>query len=295
MSSTLNADSKTFMNEMDRISTPIAEPDKAAMKYPFSFIAGSEDEGWCGEYNTADFTEGLLSEEKCDAGKFPDNIVEFYWLHEGHNDEDAWQLLCKLDNGNFAFYSAWCDYTGFDCQGGMKLIVSKDLKCLFYDGLTEAQRALCLKEKCSPPPRNTKIYRSDISRARDAEPFKWEVPVVPEVKPVAEATRAFIKVWEDGKELILNLDNVNGLEMEALEYAISGLTAQFLTPKGAVKPKKKFYTINICCGTSVTGIDDYFKKRFGNPDKKWELKMKYPGGSSIIRKWGKLEVSFVLH
>ena len=118
---------------------------------------------------------------------------------------------------------------------------------------------------------------------------------MPEAKPVAEATRAFIKVWEDGKELILNLDNVNGLEMEALEYAISGLTAQFLTPKGAVKPKKKFYTINICCGTSVTGIDDYFKKRFGNPDKKWELKMKYPGGSSIIRKWGKLEVSFVLH
>lgn len=288
----MNTDSKTF-DEMDLVSTPIAEPDKAALKYPFSFIAGSEDEGWCGEYNTADFTEGLLSEEKCDAGKFPDNIVEFYWLHEGHNDEDAWQLLCKLDNGNFAFYSAWCDYTGFDCQGGMKLIVSKDLKCLFYDGLTDAQRTTCLKEKLSPPPRNTKIYRSNISRARDAEPVKWEVPVVPEAKPVAEATRAFIKVWEDGKELILNLDNVNGLEMEALEYAISGLTAQFLTPKGAVKPKKKFYTINICCGTSVTGIDDYFKKRFGNPDKKWELKMKYPGG--IIRKWGKLEVSFVLH
>ena len=304
MSSTLNADSKTFMNEMDRISTPIAEPDKAAMKYPFSFIAGSEDEGWCGEYNTADFTEGLLSEEKCDAGKFPDNIVEFYWLHEGHNDEDAWQLLCKLDNGNFAFYSAWCDYTGFDCQGGMKLIVSKDLKCLFYDGLTDAQRTTCLKEKLSPPPRNTKIYRSNISRARDAEPFKWEVPVVPEAKPVAEATRAFIKVWEDGKELILNLDNVNGLEMEALEYAIGGLTAQFLTPKPstpvkpgtkAVKPKKKFYNMNICSlSPSVTGIDDYFKKRFGNPDKKWELRMQF-SGDNFIRKWGKVEVSFVLY
>ena len=306
MSSTLNADSKTFVpvaDEMDRVSTPIAEPDKAALKYPFSFIAGSEDEGWCGDYDTADFTEGLLGEEKCDAGKFPDNIVEFYWLHEGHNDEDAWQLLCKLDNGNFAFYSAWCDYTGFDCQGGMKLIVSKDLKRLFYDGLTEAQRAACLKEKRSPPPRNTKIYRSDISRARDTEPFKWSIPVVPEAKPAAEATRAFIRVWEDGKELILNLDNVNGLEMEALEYAIGGLTAQFLTPKplatamtGAkpVKPKKKFYTINICCGTSVTGIDDYFKKRFGNPDKKWELRMKF-SGTGIVRKWGKVEASFILY
>jgi hypothetical protein len=106
-------------------------------------------------------------------------------------------------------------------------------------------------------------------------------------------------VWENGKELILNLDNVNGLEMEALEFAIGGLTAQFLTPKPAagvkvVKPKKKFYTINICATTSVSGIDDYFKKRFGNPDKKWELQMKF-SGTGIVRKWGKVEVSFVLY
>jgi hypothetical protein len=290
-----NTNSKTT-DEMDIISTPIAEPDRKAFAYPFSCISTGEEDSWCATYDTDDFCEGLLGEEPADrnCGKFPDNIVEFYWLHEGHNDEDAWQLLCKLNNGNFAFYSAWCDYTGFDCQGGMKLIVSKDLKRLFYDGLTEAQRTLCLKEKCSPPPRNTKTYRSNISRARDTEPFKWEVPVAPAVKPAAEATRAFIKVWEDGKELILNLDNVNGLEMEALEYAIGGLTAQFLTPKGAVKSKKKFYTVNICCGTSVTGIDDYFKKRFGNPDKKWELKMKF-SGTGIVRKWGKVEVSFILY
>jgi hypothetical protein len=290
--------------DFELISTPIAEPDKAAFSYPFSCISTGEEDEWCESYDTDDFCKGLLGEEADDlsCGKFPDNIVEFYWLHEGHNDEDAWECLCKLDNGNFAYYTAWCDYTGFDCQGGMKMIVSKDLKRLFYEGLTERSRATCLKEKGCPPKPDTNIYRSDLARARSkADNFKWDIPVAPEPKPVAEATRAFIRVWEDGKELILNLDNVNGLEMEALEFAISGLTAQFLTPKpssgtkglAAQKSKKKFYTVNICAGTSVTGIDDYFKKRFGNPDKKWELKMKF-SSTGIIRRWGKVEVSFIL-
>ena len=283
--------------DFELVSTPIAEPDKAAFSYPFSCISTGEEESWCESYDTDDFCKGLLGEEADDltCGKFPDNIVEFYWLHEGHNDEDAWECLCKLDNGNFAYYSAWCDYTGFDCQGGMKMIVSKDLKRLFYEGLTERSRANCLKEKKAPPKPNTKTYRSDLARARDSEPFKWEVPVAPGPKPAAEATRAFIRVWEDGKELILNLDHVNGLEMEVLEEGIRGLTAQFLTPKGAPKPKKKFYTVNICAGTSVTGIDDYFKRRFGDPDKKWEMRLKSYGGGSIVRKWGKVEVSFILY
>jgi hypothetical protein len=286
--------------DFELVSTPIAEPDKAAFEYPFSCISTGEEESWCESYDTDDFCKGLLGEEADDlsCGKFPDNIVEFYWLHEGHNDEDAWECLCKLDNGNFAYYSAWCDYTGFDCQGGMKLIVSKDLKRLFYEGLTDRSRDLCLKEKKSPSKPNTKTYRSVLARARDSEPFKWPVPVAPEPKPAAEATRAFIKVWDDGKELILNLDNVNGLEMEALEYGIRGLTAQFLTPKPAagtkpIKPKKKFYTVNICSGTSVTDIDDYFKKRFGDPNKKWELRMNW-SGDKFIRRWGKVEVSFIL-
>ena len=278
------------------VSTPIAEPDKKAFAYPFSCISTGEEDDWCESYDTDDFCKGLLGEEADDlsCGKFPDNIVEFYWLHEGHNDEDAWECLCKLDNGNYAYYSAWCDYTGFDCQGGMKLIVSKDLKRLFYEGLTERGRELCLKEKKAPPKPNTKTYRSNLARARDSEPWKWPVPVAPEPKPAAEATRAFIRVWNDGKELILSLDHVNGLEMEALEYGIRGLTAQFLTPKGAPKPQKKFYTVNISSSSpAVTGIDDYFKKRFGNPDKKWELKMKF-SGTGMVRKWGKVEVSFIL-
>lgn len=306
--SSLNASAKPFVPtssiaDFELVSAPIADPNKSALTYPFSFIKGSDDEGWCDDYDTTDFSEGLLGEEKCDAGKFPNNIVEFYWLHEGRNDDDAWELLCKLDNGNFAFYTAWCDYTGFDCQGGMKLIVSKDLKRLFYEGLTERQRELCLKEKKSTPNTNTKTYHSDLARVRSKADEDWAhpVPVVPQPKPAAEARRAFIRIWHNDKELILNLDNVNGLEMDELEFAISGLTAQFLTPKPAPgtkgpKPKKEFYTVNICAGTCVYGIDNYFKKRFGNPEKKWLLRMGPGGGhDGFIRKWGKVEVSFILY
>jgi hypothetical protein len=317
--STLNASAPAFVpstEEMDLVGTPIANPDWDALEYPFSFIKDSEVAGWCADYEVNEFAEGLIGEEKCEPGNFPNNIAEFYWIFEGHNDEEAWKVLCRLDNGNYALYLAWCDYTGFDCQGGMKLIVSKDMERLFYEGMTEQQRYQCLKDKRNPAEPVEKTYISKLSRARDAppfkadpdapktsinnlpkarkpKPFKWNVPVVPVAKPAAEATRAFIRVWENGKELILNLDHVNGMEMEALEYAIAGLTARFLTPKGAPKPKKKFYTINICAGTCVYYVDDYFKKRFGDPEKKWELQMKF-SGSGIIRKWGKVEVSFIL-
>lgn len=327
--SSLNATATPFVptsSDMDLVRIPISKPDMAALEYPFSFICGSNDaNGWCNVYKINDFAEGLVGEEKCDAGKFPDNIAEYYWVFEGHNDEEAWKLLCKLDNGNYALYLAWCDYTGFDCQGGMKLIVSKSLDKLFYDGMTEQQRYQCLKDKKNPRKPVEQEYFTSLHRARDTPPFvvdpdapkitmrdyinnlpkarvpkpfewEWDVPVVPEYKP--KGNRAFIRVWNDGKELILNLSNVNGLEMDALEYAISGLTAQFLTPKPLVgangpKPKKKFYRINICSGTNVTDIDDYFKKRFGNPNKKWELRM-LQSRDSFIRKWGKVEVSFIL-
>lgn len=307
MSSTLNPSAKPFMpaktNDLDIISSPIPEPDCSALEYPFSFIRRAEDaNSWGADYDTKNFCKGLLDEEKCDAGNFPDNIVEFYWLHEGHNDEDAWQLLCKLDNDNYAYYTAWCDYTGFDCQGGMTLIVSKNLKKLFYEGLTEHSRELCLKDKACPPKLNTQKHLTKLARARAVadEDFSYPVPTIPEHKPDG-ARRAFIRIWHNDKELILNLDNVNGLEMEELEFAIGGLTAQFLTPRSAPgtkgpKPKKKFYTINICAGTCVFDIDDYFKKRFGNPEKKWLLRMGPGGGhGGFIRKWGKVEVSFILY
>jgi hypothetical protein len=284
--------------EMALLLQPIAEPNKAALAYPFSYIGLESDAatgGWGvydNEYDVDKFTDGLIDEEEFDAGDFPNNIVEYYWIHKGKNDEDAWHLFCKIaapDGEAYAYYTASCDYTGFDCQGGMKLIVSKSAQSLFYGGLVDRTRKLCLKEK----------------RAGIQEPIpEWSMPVP---QPPAEATsgrnavnptRAFIRVWHNDVELKLSLDYIGGLEMEELEYAIGGLTAQFLTPKptGPVtarwKPKKKFYTVSVF-SAQVTGIDDYFKKRFGNPDKRWQLRMR--PNMALNRKWEKVEVSFTLY
>ncbi len=162
---------------------------------------------------------------------------------------------------------------------------------------------------------------TDLSADKD---FRFPVPVAPTPVPAAAATRAFIRIFHNDKELTLSLDYVNGLEMEELEYAIRGLTATITTPpcpapkpttkervpaglaffmdaplamqKRAQRPTKKFYNVNICCGAQVTGIDDAFKRRFNNPHKKWLLRMGPGGGcGGFIRKWGKVEVSFILH
>ncbi len=134
--------------ELDFVFTPILTATRSVLDYPFSFISvggmsAAEDD----LYYVKDFCRGLIGEESCDPGSFPHNIVEFYWIHEGAHDEEAWACLCKLDNGYYAFYLARCDYTGFDCQGEMILYVARDRELLFYQGLTEGQREYCIAVK----------------------------------------------------------------------------------------------------------------------------------------------------
>jgi hypothetical protein len=127
---------------ISNIFKPLSAPNTKALEYPFSFIGDKEY-----QYAVSDFCKGIIHEEPHDPGNFPLNIEEYYWIHEGKNDEESWYCLCKLDNGLYAFYSARCDYTGFDCQGEMRLCVSKDLSILFKYGLTTAKRKLCINEK----------------------------------------------------------------------------------------------------------------------------------------------------
>lgn len=37
---------------------------------------------------------------------------------EGQNDGDPWRAVGVLKDGRFFYLSAWCDYTGWDCQSG---------------------------------------------------------------------------------------------------------------------------------------------------------------------------------
>ena len=113
----------------------------SAFDYPFSVM--KEDYT---AYPVADMWKGFVDEEPADPGNFPDNIAEVYWIQEGYNDGDDWKCLCKLTNAYYVYYTASCDYTGFDCQGDMRLQITKNPVKLF-DFLKEHEREAIVTSK----------------------------------------------------------------------------------------------------------------------------------------------------
>lgn len=47
-----------------------------------------------------------------------DDVAEIIKADEGENDGSSWLAVGVLKDGRFFFLSAWCDYTGWDCQAG---------------------------------------------------------------------------------------------------------------------------------------------------------------------------------
>jgi hypothetical protein len=107
------------------------------MCYPYSYI--------CDEYSYygyQDICRPILVEaesERAEVGDFPKNIQEHFWVREGENDGDDWISCGQLTNGAYFFYTGGCDYTGFDCQGGMTLWVSKKWENIIDHAMTERE------------------------------------------------------------------------------------------------------------------------------------------------------------
>jgi len=119
-------------------------------KYPFSVINGdiiNNDYINYSDYKLKNiFTPIPGQKQKLkDLGDFPNNIEEFIWGQKGINDEKSWILLCKLNNDNFAYFVASCDYTGFECQGGMKVYVSKKLDNLINYAMSNEEYSLYIR------------------------------------------------------------------------------------------------------------------------------------------------------
>ncbi len=98
-----------------------------SLEYPFSFLRNGEYGRECTPI------PGHGVEE---IGAFPDNIAEYLWISPGENDEEAWLCLCRLDTGVHVYYRGECDYTGFDCQGDMKLWAHRDPNILLQMAMT---------------------------------------------------------------------------------------------------------------------------------------------------------------
>ena len=70
----------------------------------------------------------------------PDEISEILFSEEGENDGESWVLICRLNNNNYAFLSAGCDYTGWDCQAGGESYMRESFDDLLRWDLTSRDR-----------------------------------------------------------------------------------------------------------------------------------------------------------
>jgi len=117
-------DKKKFLNEFDE---------------PFSYMKGGKryDPLFLFRYDYNNICMTLFNKnmksERIDMSnvEFPRDIEKVYWYEKGKNDVKPWRFIGKIkcdDKFKYVYYIGECDYTGFDCQGCMKLYVSKNLR-----------------------------------------------------------------------------------------------------------------------------------------------------------------------
>lgn len=46
------------------------------------------------------------------------DVAEVVAAVDGYNDGDSWTGVFRLKDGRYGYLTAWCDYTGWDCQAG---------------------------------------------------------------------------------------------------------------------------------------------------------------------------------
>ena len=70
----------------------------------------------------------------------PATFETVYYQEPGRNDGEAWVFLVLTTRGYYIYFEASCDFTGFDCKGGVKIIYSKDPEKMWNFGLTDSMR-----------------------------------------------------------------------------------------------------------------------------------------------------------
>ena len=54
------------------------------------------------------------------------DVIRVLGISEGENDENDWIVAGQLDDERYFFLCAGCDYTGWDCQGWGRAVVTMD-------------------------------------------------------------------------------------------------------------------------------------------------------------------------
>jgi hypothetical protein len=111
----ISSDRNTYFRQQQNI-------DYSALDEPFEYLD---------DYKLNPTTiPGEPSYENENFNDFNARIEHYFWVQEGEHDSTPWRCLVKLHDGRYAFYEAGCDYTGFDCQGYMRIWVSKSYATL---------------------------------------------------------------------------------------------------------------------------------------------------------------------
>lgn len=72
-------------------------------------------------------------------------LAKVYFAQEGENDEESWIFIAHHSDGIYVYFTASCDYTGFDCQGGGEVYYSTNLETFWNYCLDTHARTLLLK------------------------------------------------------------------------------------------------------------------------------------------------------
>jgi hypothetical protein len=96
-------------------------------------------------------------------------------------------------------------------------------------------------------------------------------------------TQAYVRLWRNGLEVPISTHTFCFGGVHAIESAIASLTAAYLDPRPARpawgwRPRRRFYPVKRAI---VSGIDAVFERRFGNPDKRWPLRVQMAGAFDV--------------
>ena len=91
-------------------------------------------------WNSGGELEPAIPGDNIDCSTFAmDDILFIMGMDEGENDASDWIVYGKLKDGRWFFLSAWCDYTGWDCQAGGRAVVAKDRVAIETFGISEEE------------------------------------------------------------------------------------------------------------------------------------------------------------
>jgi hypothetical protein len=107
-------------------------------KFSYPFRSFHDNVGCWSSIAFGKKTEQLSKDNLLDLDVLKSSKVYFHQI--GECDEDAWIFIIKRPDNVYLYFSASCDYTGFDCRGGGDLFYIKDdwsafwKKCLDNSG-----------------------------------------------------------------------------------------------------------------------------------------------------------------